>query len=52
MYDSPQFVYHLRFLDAATTADNADAVHRAMARGREMSAAEAAEYATTMIDVS
>jgi hypothetical protein len=51
MYDSPQFVYHLRYLDAATNAGNADAVLRAMARGREMSAAEAADFAYAKIDV-
>ena len=45
MFDAEQFVYHRRFLDQATTAANEAAVHRAMTRGREMSAAEAAEFA-------
>ena len=45
MFDAEQFMYHRGFLDAATTPDNADAVRRAIERGREMSAMEAAEFA-------
>ena len=45
MFEAPQFVFHLGYLDAATTPDNDDAVRRGLARGREMSAAEAAEFA-------
>ncbi|GAA1982182.1 DUF4062 domain-containing protein [Microbacterium pumilum] len=52
MYDAPQFVYHTRFLDAATTAANIDDVRRATERGREMSAAEAAEFAFAHVAVS
>jgi predicted ATPase len=45
MFDAEQFIYHRRFLDAATTPANAAAVHEAIARGRELSAIEAAEFA-------
>ncbi|WP_461474989.1 ATP-binding protein [Microbacterium sp. HJ5] len=43
MFDAPQFVYHLRYLDAAAGDD--PAVAEAMARGRAWSAHEAAAYA-------
>ena len=50
MYDTAQFVYHLRYLDAATTPAEEAAVREAMRRGREMSALEAAEFALANID--
>ena len=51
MYDAPQFVYHTRFLEAATTAANADDVRCAIDRGRDMSAAEAAAFAFAHVAV-
>ncbi|WP_457100456.1 ATP-binding protein [Microbacterium sp. P5_E9] len=50
MYDTAQFVYHLRYLDAATAPAEEAAVREAMRRGREMSALEAAEFALANID--
>jgi len=50
MNDIPQFVYHLRYLDGATTATNAEAVAAASARGSEMTATEAAEFALAHVD--
>ncbi|MCW3492396.1 ATP-binding protein [Microbacterium sp. SSM24] len=43
MFDAPQFVFHLRYLAASGGAD--DAVATALARGRSLSAPEAAAYA-------
>ena len=50
MFDAEQFVYHRRFLNEATTPSNEAAVHEAMARGREMSAFEAAEFALANVE--
>ena len=52
MFDAEQFIYHRRFLDAATTPANESAVSGAMARGREMSAVEAAEFALAHFDAA
>ena len=45
MFDAEQFVYHRRSSTRRRRPTNDDAVREAMARGREMSAAEAAEFA-------
>ncbi len=50
MFDAEQFVYHRRFLEDATTSDNEAVVREAMARGREMSAVEAAEFALANVE--
>jgi hypothetical protein len=49
MNDAPHFIYHVRYLAAATTPDNEAAADAAMARGREMSAEEAAVFALTNV---
>ena len=43
MFDAPQFVFHLRYLAAVPGDDQA--VHEALARGRRLSAREAAAFA-------
>ncbi len=50
MFDAEQFIYHRRFLDAATTPANESAVSSAMARGRELSAMQAAQFALANVD--
>ena len=50
MFDTEQFIYHRRFLDAATTPANEAAVSSALARGREMSAIQAAHFALANVD--
>jgi hypothetical protein len=50
MFDAEQFVYHRRFLNEATAPSDESAVREAMARGREMSAFEAAEFALAHVE--
>ena len=50
MFDAEQFVYHRRYLNEATTPSNDATVREAMARGREMSAYEAAEFALANVE--
>jgi hypothetical protein len=50
MFEAPQFVFHLEYLDAATTPATEHAVREAMTRGRELSAVEAAEFALANVE--
>lgn len=50
MFDAPQFVFHLRYLADASTDE--ESVAEALARGRGLTAREAADYALAHVPVA